>query len=437
MKWSQRVKYVMTQMFHRKISLFSSMIVVTIAFLFLQVVLYPFGERYYNEIAVNQSIRKPDKTYHVKFLDLNMNAVNAEKVKAVIEDIQTKDGVSGGKFYTHNLRFQEFQKEEYYQINHTEWAFELSPEKEELMKQMNVDGLQDMIFLDPQLLPMCEVSLTDGRRAEEVLEEYEGQNPVLVGYDYRNLVTVGQTLTENDSKQKFVVAGILSKDSQWLSYGDIDTIQGPVSLNHFFLTWAREKPMKRANRDVYSQWEDEVDETVYTYYNSIYFMVDGSVSHNEIQSWIQMLEKKHGFPMQCQMITTILRDSITENIRELRLFILSAVVALVVTALSIGMASITSLLIRRKEYAVMSANGFLLGDIKQMIGLENLIKIGIPYVVSNQLMARTWDKPVVAHLCMGISGVYAVILIILCTAIPIFMLKRMNLTELLGGNAND
>lgn len=87
MKWYQRVKYMMTQMFHRKISLLTSMIAVTIAFLFLNVILYNFGERYYNELSVCRVLHQPENIYHVEFLDLNMNDVNAGKAKEVIREL--------------------------------------------------------------------------------------------------------------------------------------------------------------------------------------------------------------------------------------------------------------------------------------------------------------------------------------------------------------
>lgn len=433
MKWYQRVKYMMTQMFHRKISLLTSMIAVTIAFLFLNVILYNFGERYYNELSVCRVLHQPENIYHVEFLDLNMNDVNAGKAKEVIRELKDKPGISAGKFYMHNLRFKELQKEEYYQANHREWVFELSAEKEALMEQMNVDGLSDLFFIDQQLLPMCPVLLTDGRKMEDVVQSYDGQNPIFVGYDYREVINVGETLTVEDTNQKFVVAGILKKDSQWFSDSDVDTSKGTFPLDHYFVSCAREKPMKRMEQDTDYQWEEEVNDTVFTYYNSVYFIADGAVEDQMIKSELEAIGKKYDFPIQCRNVMDILQESIKKNAEELRLFILSALIALFVTALSIGMASVTSLLIRRKEYAVMSANGFLLSDIRQMILLENVIKIGIPLVASYQLMKGTCDKLEVSHLCLGISAVYAVLLVVLCTVIPVFLLKQMDMTELLGG----
>lgn len=195
--------------------------------------------------------------------------------------------------------------------------------------------------------------------------------------------------------------------------------------------------MKRMEQDTDYQWEEEVNDTVFTYYNSVYFIADGAVEDQMIKSELEAIGKKYDFPIQCRNVMDILQESIKKNAEELRLFILSALIALFVTALSIGMASVTSLLIRRKEYAVMSANGFLLSDIRQMILLENVIKIGIPLVASYQLMKGTCDKLEVSHLCLGISAVYAVLLVVLCTVIPVFLLKQMDMTELLGGNAND
>lgn len=436
MKWYQRVKYVMTQIFHRKLSLVTSVAVVTVAFLFLDLILYGIGKQYYNEIKLIQCVNKPKSTYHVTFLDMNRNDENTEKMKAVIADIQKKAGISGGKFYTYSLRFEELQNEEYYKVNHTEWPFELDPEQERIMEEANVDGLQDMIFIDSGLVSMCRIRLADGRTAEDAIKEYEGRNPVLVGYDYRNLVAQGDTLTEDRTKQQYVVAGILAEDSEWVSYNDISPDYAPLSLNHLFLTCAREKVVKRVDDGTEIVWRDEM-ETESAYGNSVYFVADSALSSTEVTQWIASLESKHDFPLECGTVADILQDSITENVRQMQLFIISAVIALIVTALSICMASITSLLIRTKEYAVMIANGFLLSDLAGMVLMENIVKIGIPLVVSYQIMTVRWDKPVIAHLCLGISALYGIFLIILCTMASVSCLKRMNMSETLGGNAND
>lgn len=134
--------------------------------------------------------------------------------------------------------------------------------------------------------------------------------------------------------------------------------------------------------------------------------------------------------------------------RQINEYILDVLwIVIFVTVIMLSSIQITTILNSRSEFGIMYSTGFSTGDIIGMTVAENVIKMIVMYFTSLYLV-----KLLIKKIFIGIEGqaaiineifekyiysysaVVIVIIMIIATIVPIWIIYRMKPVELIGGN---
>ena len=94
----------------------------------------------------------------------------------------------------------------------------------------------DIIRMSSGIYKLSKIELESG----EDYSQYNGEEiPILVGYNYKDVIKVGQTLTEEHDKKKYKIIGIMKKNSKWIKNGNLADISSHITscinLDNYFV----------------------------------------------------------------------------------------------------------------------------------------------------------------------------------------------------------
>lgn len=94
----------------------------------------------------------------------------------------------------------------------------------------------DIIRMSSGIYKLSKIELESG----EDYSQYNGDEiPVLVGYIYKDVVKVGQTLTEEHDKKKYKIIGIMKENSKWIKNGNLADVlsytTSYINLDNYFV----------------------------------------------------------------------------------------------------------------------------------------------------------------------------------------------------------
>lgn len=94
----------------------------------------------------------------------------------------------------------------------------------------------DIIRMSSGIYKLSKIELESG----EDYSQYNGDEiPVLVGYNYKDVVKVGQTLTEEHDKKKYKIIGIMKENSKWIKNGNLADVlsytTSYINLDNYFV----------------------------------------------------------------------------------------------------------------------------------------------------------------------------------------------------------
>ena len=75
-------------------------------------------------------------------------------------------------------------------------------------------------------------------------------------------------------------------------------------------------------------------------------------------------------------------NTIKSDIKELKVYIVFAVFIILVSVLAISSISTVSLLLRKRDYGIMYANGMSMQDVRKIVITENIVKILVSFILS-------------------------------------------------------
>lgn len=285
------------------------------------------------------------------------------------------------------------------------------------------DGVEVFHMMD-SAWEMMNLELYEGNLPDQYnLEEY---NPIYLGYEYRNLVNVGDVLGTTGNGT-YIVAGILQKGSLVpAKLEDLQefTISSAYSMDYGVLQI------------------ESVDRGAY-----YYFSLKDEYEFIEAQRMIQQAAEERGWIVSIGSLDARL-SLIDEYLKPVNRYVWQMLLVVGLTACLVAACYQTmSIITRKSEYGILYANGASTRDLIAMILIENLVKMLISLILLMPLFVllaqkvftlfygdrymiqwMIWSQVSWKVLLIGIG------MMLLSSILPVYTLTRYSPVELIGGN---
>ncbi len=298
----------------------------------------------------------------------------------------------------------------------TEMVMTISADLSALCNLKNMDG-QEVSFTEVKK----KSSLPGERRNEE---RNVKKQPILVGYDLREAYPIGYSFTDEITEVEYVVTDILQEDSRWfeerLQYGEFS-----VDLDSCLVVDGDTR-MKRGD-------DIMIGTAIFTY------VKEPEADEHQVEESMIALAKECGLDLyNAHSIKEILEDNkqtVFEEPIEYYLIVIMLILALIVVIVC----SVINVFMRKKSIGIMYAVGYSMRDVKAMVLLENIIKIGIAFAVSyaywsvNEIqLFGGLDISVLRYMLPKLL-ICTLILIWISSILPIHQISKMYPATLIGG----
>lgn len=193
--------------------------------------LYREYNSYKSLIKDTESIVKYDSK-NVYYIDFKgVDSIDYDKYNEFLKELNDIEQISvSGTFDKINVRYKELRKDSKYKKIHKKII------EENIFTNMSNPEFTDIIRMSSGIYDMSDIDIELGQE----YNEYSGEEiPVLVGYNYKDTVKIGQILTEEHEKNTYKVIGIMKKNSRWMENGNLTDvlshITSYINLDNYFV----------------------------------------------------------------------------------------------------------------------------------------------------------------------------------------------------------
>lgn len=172
------------------------------------------------------------KSGQLYYLDFGNNyKINYDNYKSFLNDISNIGEVDiSGTFDKSMASYKELKTDNEYKKVHRKITEDNS------FTNMSSPENTDIIRMSSGIYKLSKIELESG----EDYSQYNGDEiPILVGYNYKDVIKVGQTLTEEYDKKTYKIIGIMKKNSKWIKNGNLGNVSNHVAsyinLDNFFV----------------------------------------------------------------------------------------------------------------------------------------------------------------------------------------------------------
>jgi len=305
--------------------------------------------------------------------------------------------------------------------------------------ELDGDNLVSIVVSDYALEGMGNLKLTDSLK-ECIETDYDGKSPVLLGYDFKDKVELGKTFTlslyeENDC----IVVGFLPKGAAWVKSNRL--FGGTSALDAYTL----DKKGILLTKE-YERYNNTLGEAAAVFY----VVKDGHQDEVYKQVMNYAIDKNYavGIINEGEEIAKELEENNinTEKERTAALFLT------ILAVISIAASNIVYCLMNKKQYGIMMVSGVTMKDIKwlvyaQVAVLVALSGISVWFIRQMEIfggitadahkkqfelfyLAEHMSHDIMVPVVMVLS---AVLIVFLSSVIPITIIKRMRISEMIAG----
>lgn len=289
----------------------------------------------------------------------------------------------------------------------------------------NHPAISRVIRIDEQLLGLIKGNLP------AYSYPANGNLPIYPSIVFKELLPLGSLLTDEQFGDVYEVAGYLEKDARWADENDLIRFPLVDLAGYFIVPWS------------ISSHEDVM--TRLSSLHNIYVLTDS----DDKEAIIGIIEES-GKELGLQASGEVLANEYALYDQETAVFaknhLALALFLSIMATSSIIAVFTTSVLLKKKQYGILIANGFNKKDILLAIATEISIIITsstiVAWIIKEIELKRGKDifKEVLllAHrsftlpICLSL----AIILIVLATIIPANKIYHYQIAELIGGNGN-
>ncbi len=368
-------------------------------------------EWYYCEINFVESIMpERDHLYNIR---LNTPELNDDVFFALEEytnELKETEGViAAGRYYQTNIIFEELMENQQF--------LEMQRTLHEGTLQADYPRTVDIVYMDEELLPMFSMD-------EFQVEKATDASPVWVGTAYKEYLKVGQCFTDYLSKKNYKVVGVLPENYKLPS----------TSLFHSEL-------YIDMNKAIFALHDESFEKDILHCTDNIFCYCDGS---KESLERIDRLAENKNLRIVISSITEMIEKTKEESKQGKELMLLFTVVIVFSAFFAVVISSVIRILLYKQEYGILYANGVSYKDTVKLFaidyGIKWIVSFVIAFFVTHIYLKKTsifgLEYMLELFYTQGLwkSAFFVVIVFMISIFAPMYLLRKLNVADLLGGN---
>lgn len=309
----------------------------------------------------------------------------------------------------HNFleRMKEVDKIEYYGRFSTN---NFTPENINLPEKMKNNGTIPIVITEKSTLDLGNFDLS--QEEKNILKNYdEDVYPVFIGNDMKDYISIGDTFQLKNKSEKFVVAGVLKKETHCASRYDISTYSDTLMDNKMLVC--------------VDDYEGFIEDTSPAY---IYYVCDENDNY-EVANQLRKLARECNYDIRIENVQETIQNwkasyGMSDNKR------LTASIMLMILAIISVTTVITAMcMMKMREYGIMYTVGVTFGDIKKLIILYDTLIVLLgsvwAWILKNYDINRMYPKKeqtisFFRDIWMTTHNIMIPIIILLCGCVIIF-----------------
>ncbi len=419
---------VISSMLKRKLAVFLMMTQLVLSFWVINHAFISMDVVHYQEkkLMATSSMDK-DTTLRLAFSDVEDTEWFAERFAQLENFIKNTPGVQGyGSFDTTSIAPENLPNQRAF--------LEQNKKLYAGTRRENAIDIGKIVFFDRGIYQYSKFKVINGRALSEsdFTKKDSDIIPVLIGYNYRDVIHLGDRFetTIHEKKIVYEVVGVLDQKSEWLSGNDY--ISDPVdNLDNFFI--APFFPVVR---------ESEPMDVAVRMHNT-FVQLDSVETFNQVASAIL----KKGRELGINPTLTTVGDELQayrENRKQISNFSLfMGMFFLVISIIGIVSVTLSSIHARKHELGVRMVTGATKRDISMIILIELVLIVtvsAISGVMLNYFM-EAFKYSSVPNIKLEIFAIplyvkvmlVSILVILSSVFIPLLTIKKLQLRELVGG----
>lgn len=426
MKMKNIYKFAIDGMIDRKKTFIYTLIILIMSMVMMNLVLLQVDNLYYLKLRLNDSFDKNlSEVYYVSTAE-DIDETYRSFIESIVKDK-----------YIDCYGFYRYKSHVFYELENNIDYIKIVKDKYGDDKNYINENQAQVLYIDNTLSSMCNIYDTNGNRITNKItnEEYI---PLYIGNNLRNVIPVGTVLSSykrikvnnrfQKEKIKFKVIGILQKDSKWLEDINIEVMNSVIDLDNKFVA------IQPYNS------EDNMGRCLYT--------LKGDNAKKIFNKDVMKSARDNKLLVKANTVKEEVSNTIKSDIKELKVYIVFAVFIILVSVLAISSISTVSLLLRKRDYGIMYANGMSMQDVRKIVITENIVKILVSFILSQLYILYDLFMNYSGRNEIGLSNllyiqskvtVYqmigiASIVLIISVIVPLYMINRLKITEMIGAN---
>lgn len=363
MKFGSLIRFATDFIYKKKINLFFVSMMCIISVILINLIIVEYYSINYEKREIERVVKYKSKDIgYIKYSYDELKKMDKKKENKILLELKKIKGIKQcGTFDNVSVLFDELYKNDEYLKMRKEIVNSMVEEihsefneVERLMMSQTLYKYSNVLKIEPNMLNLCDLDIYKGK----IIKKKNGYIPLLIGYKYHDFIKIGQILTSTTDKKKYIVTGILKKNSSWLTNGDISNASNTsINLDNLFVA---------------------IDDEMLNY-DSSYIIFDESDNENTRSNVLKMIEKvseKYKINFKILTIEEILCNMKSDMFLISKSWIALAIFSLIIGILSMSSVAIVTVLSRKSDIGILYALGFSEKIIGMIIIIENILQIG-------------------------------------------------------------
>lgn len=388
-------------------------LVYMIAIVLIQLAILDLENCNYGIRIIEQIIQERDYLYNVRMNTPEIDENMWLRMKEFTDELDGIEGVvAAGRYYKTYIIFDEMmENDEFLKANRKILSGTITDDYPALM---------NVVYIEQPLLPYFSLDkFPEGKNTDAV--------PAMAGYLYKDYFESGQVYTDAMTGVQYEIVGILPKDCKL----------PPDFLFHSELYCN----IDTAILAVYEDATDPKNTFICNYTNGMYFCSDES---RECVERVEKLAQNKNLRIKMATVSEYAREAREDNRTGMELTFLFTVIAVLSGLTAMVSASVIRIILRKQEYGILYANGVSHRDTIKLFAIDHGIKqfmaFGLAVVVTWRylVLEAVLDLPELLTLFFSQVIWKSLIIVLFLFAgsvlVPVKLLGRLSVSELLGGN---
>lgn len=398
---------------------FFCILLIGVLTILINIVLINYESITYVKRCVSKFVKTDvDKTY---IIDFDIQEVKSEDLSLLPEELN-KDlecELYGNYIYA-STKINEFKgKKEFQNINKKVYDESvLNPENR--ISFDVVKNYTNILCIGENLGRMCDLKYEFGESCFNFQSE-DNLIPVVVGYNYKDILKVGDMFTSAVYEEKYQVVGVLKQGESWLAADSLGSnIEFSKCLDNYIIV---------SRGDILTH-----------NYGNLYYFVSNYDKELVIKKTKAMLNKM-GYSVNVYTLEEQLNESLKEEFELIRTYVVVLIFLSSIGVVTLSSISVNSVIDEMKNIGIMYSIGFTYKDMRNITISENVLKILVgsvvgfaisySYIYSNSL---SYEKDIINEIEFSTMPLIILAIMIVITmlsvVIPLRYVKKIDIREL-------